>query len=316
LSKIFFGLKILVSLALLTWLVRVASDTGAFSLIASADLGWLFLAFVLHALVYMGSFFRWHLALDIFYPAVTLPLAKGYMIGVFSNNFLPGNLGGDLVRCMYLYRLGLSASKLFLAVLLDRLAGLYLIFILAFIGLKFFPTHWVALNFDWELTLNTFILALIIPPVFLLLVKRYGKGLDVQLSRYVWLGTYRRLQWVVGTCLNRPGNICSILLLSGLSACGIGVCYSFLAESLGAHLSASVWLILVPFSFVVSALPISFGGAGVREGAVVFLLMLSGVEQSISVAISLLYLSVLVILSVPGGILLLMGRSEGADTPL
>lgn len=58
---------------------------------------------------------------------------------------------------------------------------------------------------------------------------------------------------------------------------------------------------IVPIVFVISSLPISVGGHGVREGALVALLAASGVRFEAAATLSLLYLLVYLVSTTPGG---------------
>jgi hypothetical protein len=68
-----------------------------------------------------------------------------------------------------------------------------------------------------------------------------------------------------------------------------GIAILLTAKALSQPLSASVFLLLYPAIAIISALPISLGGWGVREGAMVVALGLMSVAPEYALAISIVY---------------------------
>jgi len=66
----------------------------------------------------------------------------------------------------------------------------------------------------------------------------------------------------------------------------------------------------VPLSFFASNLPISVGGLGVRESAVIYLLSLFGIAIEQSAALNILYVLVLILVTAPGGMFILKEHSR------
>ena len=76
---------------------------------------------------------------------------------------------------------------------------------------------------------------------------------------------------------------------------------------LGLDLDLALIAVVVPLVLIATALPISIGGFGVREGSYVALLADVGVSAGDATLLSLLSAAAMAIASLPGGLVLLVG---------
>jgi uncharacterized membrane protein YbhN (UPF0104 family) len=106
----------------------------------------------------------------------------------------------------------------------------------------------------------------------------------------------------------------AVLILSALfQAVDIFVVY-LLAQSLGLGISLDRFFAVIPLVYMITVLPISLGGLGVREGALVVLLAQFGVAASDAVTLSfLVYLSRVAVAFI-GGIVQLIRTVSGRGT--
>jgi hypothetical protein len=83
-----------------------------------------------------------------------------------------------------------------------------------------------------------------------------------------------------------------------------------LARGLGMEITALECLALVPVVLLISTLPISLAGWGMREGAMVAALSFAGIENSEALALSILFGLTLLAISLLGAVFwLVQGRS-------
>jgi uncharacterized membrane protein YbhN (UPF0104 family) len=75
-----------------------------------------------------------------------------------------------------------------------------------------------------------------------------------------------------------------------------------LARMIGLTVPLVVFFAIVPFVFLISILPISLGGLGVREGLLTYLLAQFGVNTSDGITLSFLVYLSRFIPAIPGGI--------------
>ena len=74
------------------------------------------------------------------------------------------------------------------------------------------------------------------------------------------------------------------------------------------HLSA--FLLLAPLVTLVTTVPISVGGWGVREGAMVTALGLVNIPPSVALAVSIQFGLIMLVVGLPGGVLAFFGNQH------
>ena len=89
-----------------------------------------------------------------------------------------------------------------------------------------------------------------------------------------------------------------------------------IAIAIGLHASWWEILVLTPFPLFLSLLPISIGGWGVREGAIVVAFSLVGIGAAQSLAVSFAFGAAIIVASLPGAIVwLLSGGDQRSGQP-
>src|SRR5687768_2798408 len=92
-------LKLTVSAGLLAVLFNRADLRTMLGQFRQMNLGWMSAALGMYALMLLVSAWRWRLLLRIQSVAVGFGLlTKSFLVATFFNNFLPSNIGGDVVR--------------------------------------------------------------------------------------------------------------------------------------------------------------------------------------------------------------------------
>jgi uncharacterized membrane protein YbhN (UPF0104 family) len=196
----------------------------------------------------------------------TFSAYRGIMISSFFNMLIPGAVGGDLIRVHYsAKRSGLTMSKAALAVLLDRLFGLLALAIYCSVGLA----------------INQRLLDVIGPrpplPVLIAVMLAGLVAATVILRRYAII----------------PNKAIPFLILISLAAQAIDfLIIAISAWVTGVDIASADLLVIVPLLFIVSVLPISPGGHGVREATLVGLLVFFGVPLSDAALVAMLLLMV------------------------
>lgn len=223
-----------------------------------------------------------------------------YYIGILFNTFLPTGIGGDAVRTIHLHGRGHSGSALVASALADRLLGLFSILALSGISLALL-TDVPVLRATGNallavLALAPFALALLYLPATERLIEglrgrtRHRRILALLIDILALSHLYRRAggALAIGLVLSLVLQLCVVLA------------YALLAPAVGLEVPFSVLVYSVPAAIMATLLPVSLGGMGVREGALVGVLTLSGCATGAAVSLSLAYLLVLWIASTPG----------------
>lgn len=108
----------------------------------------------------------------------------------------------------------------------------------------------------------------------------------------------------------RPDLVLKALILTLFMQSLVILVYYLLGSSIGIELSAITYFGIIPIVFIAANLPVSVGGLGVRETALVALLAAAGIDTQRAIALSLLYLLVLWIASAPGAGVMLLAKKN------
>lgn len=292
----------------LLWLVLRNVDFGAaLQRMATLSLPLFFLAVTMFAAHCVIGGWRWTIIMGLFGRVIPVPAAiRIFFEGLFFSNALPSTVGGDVVRVHRAMQFGLPTEGAINSVLLDRITGVTALFLYVLTGLPILlgevPDPAVRVGFGLLIAAGIGGLALLYMAAWIpqgLRRWRMAAAL-VRLSaaaRVVVLSPVVTLR-VMGPAL----AIHLVILLS------IGV----LAASVDVDLSAFELLVLVPTVLLLSAVPISVGGWGLREGLMVSVLGLSGVPAEAALTLSILFGLVQIVAGLPGGVMWLL---SGANRP-
>lgn len=229
-------------------------------------------AIFLYIIAQLLSTFRWKLLLP---AGIRLrKLFSLYMIGAFFNSFLPGIIGGDAIKGFYLYKTTGKVGLALASVFMDRYIGLVVLIAICAVAFPFGYQYLHGTNIEWIFL--SVILAFILGS-FLFFGLRIGNQIKHFADLYNYFHMYRNEKGTIGKAL-----LLSILVqFSGFSAVYV------LAFGLGQTVPFLSLLIYLPLIILISMIPISISGLGVREGAFVLFFGFIGVKPEAAAAISL-----------------------------
>src|SRR5262249_15626129 len=117
--------KVAVSIVLLSILFSRIDVSKLWASTQTASIPWLLAALVVYGFTVSVSVWRWHLLLKAQGVDIeTNRLAGSYLVALFFNNFLPSNIGGDVIRIRDTSRPAGSMTLATAVVLVDRGLGL------------------------------------------------------------------------------------------------------------------------------------------------------------------------------------------------
>ncbi len=302
----FILLKLLITLALLLWLYSKVDFNHLVKVLASSNVTFLMLAFAFHVLGFvLGSYRWWWLLCETGVEVKHHSILPSYYIGLFFNNVLPSGVGGDAVRIYRLYCFGISAKALTASSIMDRAIGIIVILLIGALALIYSDLFQLPVDENYTVIL---IISFITILSIILFLPLWNEPLKKWQEKYQHLTFFRVLLDILILCHSYHGSknllFRTVLITFFLHIC-IVLCYFFIGMSINIGVSFMSFMLIVPVVFVVSNLPISFGGLGVRESVLVSLLMLLGVNEQESIAFSLIYLLVLWAITFPAILLLL-----------
>jgi len=229
------------------------------------------------------------------------------MIGLFFNQILPSGIGGDAVRVWLLARGGTRLRVAFFSVGADRIFALVAV-ILCMAG--FLP-----LLFDgaakWPVILLTLAGCLGIAAVFVLPralggLTRVFPGRLTRLNGTLidrGLTLLREFSAVLVRTLKARPQGPAVIGISVLNQLVLGWIVYFIARRLNVEIGLLTAVALFSPAMLLSMLPISLGGWGVREAALVWFLGTAQVPQDASLAISVLFGVITTVAGLAGGVL-------------
>lgn len=239
---------------------------------------------------------RWNLLIPR--KIKTAKLFSIYMIGSFFNTYMPGIIGGDAVKAYYLSKelksLGVEGNSpthelsiAIASVFMDRYIGFTAIL---FISMAAFPLAFAYLDGTPVRWLMPIVLVVFTGGSIVIFKFRIGERIKFLFRVYEYFHLYSRKRDVL-----LKAFIYSVIL-QGLN---IGVVY-FLSRGLSLEISFFHIVVFLPIIILISFIPVSISGIGLREGAFIILLGTAGVSPEMSVALSLVWFLSYVIASLVG----------------
>lgn len=241
-------------------------------------------------------------------------IGRLYFIGLFFNNFLPANIGGDAYKIIDLGRHEKNAMLVLSATILDRLIGLSALTALAVLVLAGCALGGI------PLPQTALLLIPVLVGLFVVLAVLLSRRLGIQLPRLIRALGMSRIGDQVEHLTNELGCFRGqVGFLNGIFFFSLGVqmlrmaTHILVAFGLGFALDLSQMLqllVLVPMLAVSLTLPVTINGIGLRESLSVELLVFAGLAGSQAIAMEVAAYLVQVVFSLQGGLLLWWGRGN------
>ncbi|HEY8550045.1 MAG TPA: lysylphosphatidylglycerol synthase transmembrane domain-containing protein [Vicinamibacterales bacterium] len=304
--------KCAVSVTLLAILIWQTDVDRVKAVLATTSPGWLAAALACYGVMVLASVWRWGQLLVAMPAAIPhRTLLQSFLVAVFFNNFLPSNVGGDIVRVRDTSKPLGSATAATLVVGLDRLLGLLGLLVIAAIAAS-------AAAIDGEI-------APPLPPIMLWLALAGVTALTGVLllspqRLTALLRPFGRLgnEWV-GQRIARTHDVLEQISgqPSALLRCFAGalvvqvvliVFYAAIARAIDLQVPLVHLAVLVPVSFLVQMLPVSVNGFGVREAVFSYYLASLRLPLEAAFAFSLLGAATVLVFSLSGAVVYLLRR--------
>jgi uncharacterized protein (TIRG00374 family) len=313
-----YVLRLGVSALLIAWMLGRAELSRVGDVLRAADAMLIALAFASYFIGYAISVARWRVLLAVqgIRPRFSY-LYWSFMIGVFFNQLLPTTIGGDVARYQYTAAGGRGAALS--AVLLDRVFGTVSLMVFAMVGLVL-----VHDNETLPRELLRPVAALLVVGLLILVCAFLLPGAASSLLRRAVLmlprggrGPFEKLLSAFAAFRGRHYVAFAALGWSLVLQCVVVGHYYLAGLALGIDVPLAGYAFIVPLATVVTALPISINGIGVREGILGYLLGLYSVDPSTSLVFAWVLYAMLLGQGLLGGVvfaLLKAWRREQVET--
>ena len=291
-------LNLTFSILVLTFLVHQFGDFDLLNKFANIDLLIILLAILVIASLSFLHFLRWRIALRQF--DVDIGLNNGLRllyIGYFFNQTLPSSVGGDLFRIWMSRDLNIPVRSSIFSILADRISALIGLFFLCIILAPI-----ISSIFNFQMALNITIISFLMLCVIFLFIK-FGDRIHGIYPSFVPL--QHLSSWIssIKFVFRDISSVTKMISLSALTHFISGFSVFLIAKSMDINISLMVCISVYPFIILATVIPISFAGWGLREGAAIMAFGLVGMSPENALSISILLGIVLMINSIPGGII-------------
>jgi hypothetical protein len=302
----FLAVKLLVSISLLYYLLRRIDAARMWNEMQHASQLWLAVALGLYLVMILVSAWRWDRLLraqQLAIPGRTL--VGSYLVATFFNNFLPSNIGGDVVRIRDTAPAAGSKTVATTIVFIDRVIGLIGLLFVAAVGASLTqsggpgrapvwpPLLWAGL-IVCSVALAIAIVSPTAPSRLLRPIRRFHhEWVEERLGRLS--GAFTQFK-------GRPAALFECLAGAIVVQLVLVAFYAAVAQSVGIPIPVSHLAVLVPVSFVVQMLPVSVNGFGVREATFSYYFLLLHLPLESALVLSLLGTATIFAFSVSGAV--------------
>jgi len=336
-KKVLTTLQVLVTLGILAYIFRDPTQRAEMKIAFGKALshpGWIFIGILFYGLVELCAAVRLQLLLLVQGIRIGFSrLMALVMIGILFNQFMPGGVGGDVVKIFYLLKeTPGKRSQALLAVLMDRLIGMLSIMSIAaiLIWLRFdwlmkgappinhdlflHPTlMWAWIKTAPGATKFVYLAIVIFASSFLAMLTSFmitgfklahkipshfpfhDKLIELSVAYHLYARAWK-------------ASLITFLISTGVHFGSFAVFFAA-AMALESRVHLLDLFAVMPVINTVASLPISVGGAGVREGLFqTFLNTLCNVPKSLATDISILGAAIILFWGLLGGIVYLFYR--------
>ncbi|HEX3622285.1 MAG TPA: lysylphosphatidylglycerol synthase transmembrane domain-containing protein [Acidimicrobiales bacterium] len=259
------------------------------------------------------SVVRWQQMLHALELRARLPaLVSHTLAGLFVSNFLPTTVGGDVLRASRLAAENGHRRISAASVVLERLTG--------FVGLPLISLVALAAN-PGLLRLGTashitVVLSLgSLGALGVLLVVAAHPSLGERLGARRWMGLALTVHLGLVRLRRHPALAVAVMTAALSYQLSVVMAAWMAAHALGLPVGWTAMMAFIPVVSIAQALPLSIGGLGLREGALVVLLRPLGVATGQAVGLGLLLYGMSITVSLLGAPAFLVGARRPTPVP-
>lgn len=215
----------------------------------------------------------------------TLPLKSVFLIsaiGYFFNLFLPSGISGDVARAYYIGMETSAAKKnstmdLVAPLLMERYFGLGSVLIIGLVALPFAVSF-----FDNNQLMN------VIAVTIALLVVIIFSGLGIFKLRFLRNNRFVAVFYRYIDSFQNKRRLAAVFFYSAMIQLISIFAIFLISDGMRLDISLFYFVVIIPIINIITILPITLGGIGLREGAFVFFLSYQGIQASAALSLSLI----------------------------
>jgi glycosyltransferase 2 family protein len=292
-------IKIFISLAMLTLALRLVDINELKQSLLSIPLPTLGVVVVIFFFGQLLSSYKWWLLARSGSIEVPWLLAvRAYFLGMAVNCFGLGTVGGDLARALVLGSKSKQNPTALASVFADRVHGITVLAAIGVVSMVFSDRQHI--GSEYLMLLPVCIIAVVIawyfgPGIALAVLPKGG-------------ALHKNMEQIAQVFPRDPTTISYISLISLVfHLLQIGL-HQVMAAGFGIQIPWPVLLVTIPVINILSSLPISWNGLGVRENGYLFFLTPLFLSREHAIAFGVMWLLAMAISSVIGGLVLVFSK--------
>ena len=303
-----------VSLGLLWLLFRRVDMARLWGYARHASPAWLAAALLLYLLMILASAWRWSLLLNAQHLRIPYTfLTSSYLVATFLNNFLPSNIGGDVIRIADTARIAGSKTLATTVVLIDRGIGLLGLALMAATGATLMQRLSVGPVGPKLLWAGFGAGAIVATPALLMPEAMTRLLAPLRVFHKEWVDArIARLTAALTKFKETPTALAGCFLGAVIVQTVLVLFYLAIARSMNIPIGFPELAVIVPVSFIVQMIPLSVNGFGVREATFGFYFTRLGLPLESALLVSFMGAALIMLFSLSGG-LVYIGRQTRAS---
>jgi hypothetical protein len=284
------ALRVAITGTIVYILVRSIDLSAVWRVLASAKPGPLVLAVALSAVDRLFMFAKWLPLARARIPDLrVVPAARVYLASGLAQMLLPATIGADAMRAAAVGRSRGAIAEAGASIVAERMLGVLASSLMSAVALAFAVREGLPLRFlvPWTAcSVGVSVLILLLP--FNRTVSSTARRIAHGIAENALVRFVGRVGAGYAAYRERPGLLLAVGLSSIVEQCIPIASMAIVAWSSGILVTLPMMFVTIPLTLFVTRLPISLGGIGVGDAAIVYLLGLFGMPNSDALAISIL----------------------------
>ena len=299
-----FLLKILISSSLIFFIFRSIDFNRILTVLGDIDYRYFLTALIITTVNLIIGAYRWKVILKVGEIDLQFKnILSLYFVGFFFNTFVPGNIGGDILRGYDVRQVSGKSKESFISVLMDRFIALFSLVLVCLVSC-FFSKQVIANKGIFFFILGFFSISSLALIFFLNsnIMRKFGFVLKIFNHRNMDAKIKEAYHHILDY-KGRKDIIVPVFLISVFSHIVLILSIYILSLSISSTVSIKYFFLFVPIIIFLSMIPITISGLGIREGGFAYFFAIVGMPKESALLISLLLFTLLVLNGLFGGMI-------------
>ncbi len=303
-KKISVIFRVGVTLLIFILLSKSISWTALLHALTHVTYGKLLLGLIIGAFSIVISAYQWRSLLRAEHIHYDLAeLIDLYLVGIAFSHFLPTGMGGDVVKAIHVGRSSNNNAGSASAVFMSRVTGFFGMLLIAMPVLLIWHSGFSSSVIVWFLLLSLLVGGMICGTIVVAaLLPKFARG---KWAKHRIMTSASKIGNALQASAKRPRALFLAILIGASFWLIGGLNYYAFGLALGIHIHLYFYFVAIPFISLVTFLPISINGFGIREGAFVFIFSVAHVATTSALLLALFMDAQILLFGIVGGIIYL-----------